>query len=108
LSPPDSTAEKRRFVHDENLISILRNLAKHARLRELNLHFHGRRRVERTDELFLNHMKRVKADSVQFRLYVSEYTGWSTSGYGHERAPDPRVKSMLLMGCERRKKLFTN
>jgi hypothetical protein len=106
LSPSTSTAESRRFVNDENLIDLLRRLAKHAQLRELNLHFRGRRRVERTDSQFLDKMKRIKADSVQFRFWYPG--GWKDSSGFYYRQELDCVKHMLLVACERRKKKFLN
>jgi hypothetical protein len=105
MSPFDSTAEKRRFVNDDNLCSVLRQLSKHSQLRELNLHFRGRRRVERTDIQFLDRLKLVKADSVRFRAWYPGDT-WHDTSEIYPRA-EYSVKNMLLIACERRKKKFT-
>jgi hypothetical protein len=106
MSPSTSTAESRRFVNDENLIGLLQRLAKHAQLRELNLHFRGRRRVERSDSRFLDKMRRIKADSVQFRFWYPG--GWQDSSGLYGRQEWWRVRNMLLVACERRKKKFMN
>jgi hypothetical protein len=103
MSPHSSTAETRRFVNDDNLISVLRKLGKHGQLRELNLNFRGRRRVDRTDGQFLERMKRVKADSVHFRYWYPG--GWQDSGGAYGRQ-EWCVKNMLQIACERRKKKF--
>ncbi|KAI7434690.1 hypothetical protein KC336_g3784 [Hortaea werneckii] len=69
LNPDTMSHEDRRFVHDEALISILRHLGDYAQLQTLKLNFHGRRRVEATDERFLAYLTRIKADSVDLVRY---------------------------------------
>lgn len=44
---PKTTSEERRFVHDDELMSILKHLAQYSQLQSLKLHFYGRRRVDR-------------------------------------------------------------
>ena len=82
LNPGLRTADDRRFIYDEVLMSVLRHLASHAKLQTLYLHFHGRkpniitilsaktstgrRRVEHTDRRFLHHLTDVQADQVKF------------------------------------------
>ena len=41
LNPNMHTADDRRFVYDDVLMSVLRQLADHAKLRKLDLHFYG-------------------------------------------------------------------
>lgn len=41
LNPDLRTADDRRFVYDENLMSVLRHLADHGKLQKLDLNFHG-------------------------------------------------------------------
>ncbi|KAI7539565.1 hypothetical protein KC331_g9682 [Hortaea werneckii] len=69
LNPDTMSHEDRRFVHDEALISILRHLGDYAQLQTLKLNFHGRRRVEATDERFLAYLTRIKADTVDLVRY---------------------------------------
>lgn len=42
LNPSMVTADDRRFVFDDVLMSVLRHLADHARLKKLDLHFRGK------------------------------------------------------------------
>lgn len=41
LNPEMTTADDRRFVYDDVLMSVLRHLGDHAKLQKLDLHFHG-------------------------------------------------------------------
>ncbi|KAI9666215.1 MAG: hypothetical protein M1821_004150 [Bathelium mastoideum] len=66
-----STAEERRFVHDDFLLSCLRNLARNAKLHELHIYFLGRKDLKQLDRYFLDTIKRVKADTVRFELHPS-------------------------------------
>lgn len=100
LNPLMETNEERRFVHDNDLISVLRQLGNHAQLQTLDMHYHGRRRVARTDDRFLDYMKRIKADTVRF-------VDWPpTSTYPRASKQDEAVRTMLLATCTRRKKKF--
>ena len=100
LNPSLRTNEERRFVHDDDLMSVLRHLGNHAQLQTIDLHFHGRRRVDRTDDRFLDYMKRLKADSVRFVDWPPD------SKYPRSSKQDESVKSTLLAHCTRKKKKF--
>lgn len=100
LNPSMKTNEERRFVHDADLISVLRHLGDHAQLQTLELHFHGRRRVDRTDDRFLDYMKRLKADTVTF-------VDWPPgSKYPRGSKQEDSVRSSLLVNCTRKTKKF--
>ncbi|KAF7190951.1 hypothetical protein HII31_08110 [Pseudocercospora fuligena] len=100
LNPAMRTNEERRFVHDDDLMSVLRHLGDHSQLQTLELHFHGRRRVDRTDDRFLDYMKRVKADTVRF-------VDWPPgSRYPRQSKQDDGVKTTLLQHCTRKRKKF--
>lgn len=47
LNPRIRNQEERRFVNDEELLSVLRHLAQHSRLQHLKIHLGGRKRVDR-------------------------------------------------------------
>ncbi|CAK1366783.1 hypothetical protein CB0940_10152 [Cercospora beticola] len=100
LNPSMRTNEERRFVHDDDLMSVLRHLGNHAQLQTIDLHFHGRRRVDRTDDRFLDYMKRLKADAVRFVDWPPD------SKYPRSSKQDESVKSTLLAHCTRKKKKF--
>ncbi|EME42148.1 hypothetical protein DOTSEDRAFT_175017 [Dothistroma septosporum NZE10] len=100
LNPSMRTNEERRFVHDDDLMSLLRHLGRHSQLQNLELHFHGRRRVDRTDDRFLDYMKRIKADEVRFIDWPPQ------SKYSRESKQEDAVKQVLLTACFRKKKRF--
>ena len=60
------TAEERRFVYDDVLLSCLRNLARNGRLRKLSLSFQGKKELRMFDRHFMDIMKFLKADEVEF------------------------------------------
>ena len=100
LNPHLGSGEERRFVHDFNLHRILRSLARHACLETLTLHFHGRRRIERSDDEFLSLMCRLRADQVKF-------TKWPpTSEWGTFSKHECAVEDLIIATCVRRKKFF--
>lgn len=103
LNPDKMSHEDRRFVHDNALMSILRHLGDYTQLQTLKLNFHGRRRVESTDERFLNHLKRIKADSVMFVKYP---IGRGDSIYASDSKQEEPVRKMLLKTMVRREKLY--
>ncbi|KAK4548883.1 hypothetical protein LTR36_008656 [Oleoguttula mirabilis] len=103
LNPDKMSHEDRRFVHDDTLMSILRHLGDHGNLQKLMLNFHGRRRVETTDERFLTNLKRVKADHVEFVKYP---IGRGDSIYASESKQEESVRKMLLKTMVRREKLY--
>jgi hypothetical protein len=100
LNPAKTTNEDRRFVNDDDLVSVLRHLGDHAQLEILELHFHGRRRVDRSDDRFLDYMKRLKADSVKF-------IDWPPGSlFPRQSKQDESVKCTLLAHCTRKHKKF--
>ncbi|WPH00460.1 Hypothetical protein R9X50_00328900 [Acrodontium crateriforme] len=102
LNPGNMTHEERRFVHDDVLISILRHLGDYAQLQRFDMNFHGRRRVERSDDRFLDCMKRIQADDVRFVPYP---IGLQTA-YAMESKQEESVRKMLLKSMIRKTKLY--
>ena len=94
------TNEERRFVHDDDLISVLRHLGNYSQLQTMHLHLHGRRRVDRIDDRFLDYMKRIKADSVKFVEYPPG------SRYPRQSKQEEIVKDTILKHCTRKRKKF--
>jgi hypothetical protein len=82
-------------------MSVLRHLVDHSQLQTLKLHFYGRRKVDRTDDRFLEYLKRVKADEVSFITWPPE-SNW----HPRESKQDRRVEESLLLCCTRKKKKF--
>lgn len=100
LNPGLRTNEERRFVHDDDLMSVLRHLGTSSQLQTVELHFHGRRRVDRTDDRFLDYMKRIRADTVKF-------VEWPPgSKWPRQSKQEDAVKNALLQACTRRRKKF--
>ncbi|KAK4497894.1 hypothetical protein PRZ48_010549 [Zasmidium cellare] len=100
LNPSMRTNEERRFVHDDDLMSVLRHLGNSGQLQNLELHFHGRRRVDRTDDRFLDYMKRLRADTVRF-------VEWPPgSKWPRQSKQEDAVKNALLQACTRKRKKF--
>lgn len=105
LNPDLATAEERRFVHDDVLMSILRHLADYGQLQLLELHFQGRKSITRSDSRFLDYLTRVKADQVAFVKHPScKGAGW----YSHapESKQSDQVKAMCVRTMTRREKLY--
>lgn len=102
LNPDKMSHEERRFVYDDVLMSVLRHLGDHAQLQTLKLNFHGRRRVETTDDRFLTYLKRVRADKVEF----VKYPMWSDSIYASDSKQEAPVRKMLLKTMVRHEKLY--
>lgn len=94
LNPTMISPDERRFVHDDELMSILRHLVKYSELQTMKLHFNGRRQVERGDDRFLDYMRRIRADHVEF-----EET-WK------ESKQEDSVTRLLLAACTRKHKRF--
>jgi hypothetical protein len=100
LNPAMRSAEERRFVHDDDLMSVLRHLVDHSQLQTLELHFQGRKKVDRTDDRFLEYMKQVKADEVKF-------LDWPPNSWcPRPSKQEDKVKESLLLCCTRRHKKF--
>ncbi|CZT14180.1 uncharacterized protein RCC_00154 [Ramularia collo-cygni] len=91
--------EERRFVNDEELLSVLRHLIQHSQLQTLKLHFYGRKKVDRGDDRFLAYMRRIHADCVTFITFREHE-------YGRESKQEDCVKQSLLNACTRKHKKF--
>lgn len=102
LNPGAMSHEERRFVNDDVLMSILRHLGAHTRLEQLDLNFHGRRRVERSDTRLVEYLRRIRADRVRFFTYP---IGLETVG-AMESKQDESVRQLLLKSMTRKKKLY--
>ncbi|KAK3707039.1 hypothetical protein LTR37_012371 [Vermiconidia calcicola] len=100
LNPDLTTADDRRFVYDDVLMSVLRQLTDYAKLEKLDLHFHGRRRVERTDHRFLDNLTTIQADQVSFVP-----TPWTTL-YPSDSKQESVVEKLCLKAMTRKKKLY--
>lgn len=103
LNPDTMSHEARRFVNDDILMSTLRHLGNYAQLQTLKLSFHGRRRVETTDDRFLTYLKRIKADKVEFAKYP---IGRPDSAWASESKQEEAVRKMLSKAMVRREKLY--
>jgi len=74
LNPHLKTNEERRFIHDADLLLMLRTLAERAlNLKRLGLHFHGRRRVEVSDRQFIQALLGIRADEVEFVRNITQH-----------------------------------
>ena len=103
LNPDTMTHDARRFVHDDALMSTLRHLGDYAQLQTLKMNFHGRRKVETTDDRFLTYLKRVKADTVEL---VKFPIGRGEHLYATESKQEEPVRKMLLKAMVRKEKLY--
>lgn len=107
LNPHLKTAEERRFVHDEVLMSILNSLADYSCLRKLELCFQGRKPLNRTDHRFLEHLKRIRADEVLIVPHpLLRNTVYKTPSKNAENVKDAILEAMTrkerVFGEERR------
>jgi len=91
------THEQRRFVNDDHLMSCLRMLSKHGRLRKINLAFYGRRELSRVDVRFLENLYQIRADTVEFVKSPQSYT-WNKIPGG--------MQESTVLEMTRRKKLY--
>ena len=103
LNPDTMSHSERRFVHDDALMSVLRHLGDYAQLQTLKLSFHGRRRVETSDDRFLAYMKRIKADKVEL---VKFPIGRPDSVWVQESKQEETVRKMLMKVMVRKQKLY--
>ncbi|TKA30332.1 hypothetical protein B0A50_02559 [Salinomyces thailandicus] len=103
LNPDSMSHEERRFVHDDGLMSILRHLGDYAQLQTLKLCFHGRRRVETSDDRFLAYLKRIRADTVEL---VKFPIGRPESVYAMESKQAEVVRKGLMKAMVRKEKLY--
>jgi hypothetical protein len=100
-APPAATPylpdhESRRYLNDLHLIDCLRIL-RGARLRKLDMSFHGRRTLMMTDHRFLSYLERIKVDEV----VSTEHARW----YPNKINDD--VMKELKERMTRKKKLYS-
>ncbi|GME42794.1 DNA-binding protein [Neofusicoccum parvum] len=100
-APPSSTPylshDERRFVRDEHIVACLRQLSRHANLKEITATFYGRKCLTRTDYRFLDALREIKADKVMLD---------DRERYWYHSKIDPTVRSSLLESMERSPKLY--
>ncbi|KAF1985728.1 hypothetical protein K402DRAFT_394342 [Aulographum hederae CBS 113979] len=93
--------EKRRFVQDDHLISCMRMLGMFGKLRKIELSFHGRRELYRSDVRFLEALYTMQADEIA----IVPHPTWSK----WQNAP-PKVHTLLkeaiVNEMTRRKKIY--
>lgn len=77
------TPEDRRYVHDEHLFECLRMLLAATNLKTLVLSFHGRKQLLRTDHRFLEHLTRLRADTVKIMAHPT-WQPKDRSWFGYE------------------------
>lgn len=63
---PGSTVEQRRFLNDGHLLHALKLLGKHGELDYIKMGFYGRRYMYMSDKKFLNVLRAIKANKVEF------------------------------------------
>lgn len=105
LNPQMHNAEERRFVHDENLHSVLRHLATHCTLERFYMNFQGRKTLDvyYPNDHFLDLLTRIRADEVMF----VKHPVWAPHSTYHSRSKQSNgVVQMCFEGMVRRKKLF--
>jgi hypothetical protein len=105
LNPQMHNAEERRFVHDENLHSVLRHLATHGTLERFYMNFQGRKTLDiyYPNDHFLDLLTRVRADDVMF----VKHPVWAPHSTYHSRS---KQSNGVVQACfemmVRKKKLF--
>lgn len=107
LNPQMHNAEERRFVHDENLHSVLRHLATHGTLERFYMNFQGRKTLDvyYPNDHFLDLLTRIRADDVMF----VKHPVWAPHSTYHSRSKQSNgVVQMCFESMLRRKKLFLN
>jgi hypothetical protein len=105
LNPQMHNAEERRFVHDENLHSVLRHLATHSTLERFYMNFQGRKTLDiyYPNDHFLDLLTRIRADDVMF----VKHPVWAPHSTYHSRSKQSNgVVQMCFDSMLRRKKLF--
>jgi hypothetical protein len=105
LNPQMHNAEERRFVHDENLHSVLRHLATHGTLERFYMNFQGRKTLDiyYPNDHFLDLLTRVRADDVMF----VKHPIWAPHSAYHSRSKQSNgVVQMCFEMMVRKKKLF--
>jgi len=108
-NPNLTTAEERRFVHDENLIQCLKLLAYYGRLKTFSISVHGRKHVHKTDIRFLENLRLIQADKVKFEPHPR----WSTFAYAHryygrKNLIDASLEKDLVDKMQRATKLYSD
>jgi len=100
-------AEKRRFVYDEDLFSIMRRLSgARTQLRTLYLNFHGRRRLIASrpqDARFLEAFAGIRADDVRLEKWHVSGGCWAWLGKSRQ---DDAATEMILTRCRRKERRF--
>lgn len=105
LNPQMHNAEERRFVHDENLHSVLRHLATHGTLERFYMNFQGRKTLDvyYPNDHFLDLLTRIRADDVMF----VKHPVWAPHSTYHSRSKQSNgVVQMCFESMVRKKKLF--
>ncbi|KAF2239453.1 hypothetical protein EV356DRAFT_513772 [Viridothelium virens] len=101
------TPEERRFVYDDVLLSCLRNLARHGKLRKLSLSFQGKRELRQFDRHFMDTMKGLKADEVRFVHLPGvsiEPSNWASYRFASKQQDS--VRDELIEKITRKEKLY--
>lgn len=105
LNPQMHNAEERRFVHDENLHSVLRHLATHGTLERFYMNFQGRKTLDvyYPNDHFLDLLTRIRADDVMF----VKHPVWAPHSSYHSRSKQSNgVVQMCFENMVRKKKLY--
>lgn len=105
LNPKLHNAEERRFVHDENLHSVLRHLSTHGKLEKFHINFQGRKNLDvyYPNDHFLDLLTRIRADEVEF----VKHPVWGSHSSYHSRSKQSNgVQQMCTEMMTRKKKLF--
>ena len=107
LSPPKDTLlytynprETSRYVYDAHLIECLKFLARHGRLRELELVYKGRKNLTYKDDRFVECLSKVQADYVNHEAQNKKYPGLYLQRIEHD------MDRWLQTRMERKKKLY--
>ena len=84
---PGLTVEQRRFLNDGHLIRALKLLGKHGQLDYIKMGFYGRRYMYISDKKFLDILRAIKANKVEFGNARFQNPGRSDVSY-FRMAPD--------------------
>lgn len=105
LNPNLHNAEERRFVHDENLHSVLRHVSTHGKLEKFHINFQGRKTLDvyYPNDHFLDLLTRIRADEVEF----VKHPVWGSHSSYHSRSKQTNsVQKMCMETMVRKRKLF--
>lgn len=104
-------SHKHRAVNDDNLIAIMKLLAKHGRLQSLHVRLQVRKSITKDDERFLVNLHAMRADEVKITglaayggRYRYPYDGYDYQGYLLRLAD--HIKSDCLKAMKRATKLY--